>query len=484
MKHNPTQTVSLLVVTRDPSILRPLWSVAEFNAWHLETAGNGWEALERIQSGMSPDILLLELTDADGDALHILRWLRRLRPALAIIALSHTKDALKQREAVRLGAQDSVIHPFDEQKLESAIQRQLSVANVGTEFTSKDIEQFNDDNFFLCTSPAMHRLRTQAELLAQSDVPILITGEPGTGRTTTARLVHTLSLRSGFTFHSVDCANLPEDLLERELFGSGGQARNSNLRTTGKVELSNRGTLFLNGIAELPIDLQAKLFQLIQEKQFVRPGTDTRVAVNPRILAASDVNVEQDLLGNKLREDLYYRLSTFTLHVPPLRERKEEIPFLLHHFMHKLAKYYAVPARQFSAAVLEACQRYNWPGNVRELESFAKRYLMIGDENLDCGRQPPSSNRWPLSATPHAGIVKPLSDDSESEPENKSLKVLIRDMKSEAERNAIAVALEKTGWNRKAAARLLKVSYRTILYKIDQYHLKATGYSATPSSSL
>jgi DNA-binding NtrC family response regulator len=279
----------------------------------------------------------------------------------------------------------------------------------------------------------------------------------------------------------VNCAALPGDLLERELFGYGGNpSRRGEPATPGKFELAERGTIFLDEVDELPMWLQEKVLRVIQEKQFVRPVTGEFVDVDVRILAAADVNMERAPGEEKLREDFYCRLSAFTVHVPALRQRRDEITLLLQHFMHKLARHYGLPAREFSPAVLDACQRHAWPGNVRELEGFVKRYLMIGDEELslvDPGASLSGQNLVPLRSGGNGHNTKAGHEEASG---GKSLKALIRDVKSEAERNAIAAALEKTGWNRKAAARLLKVSYRTMLYKIEQYHMSASDPYALP----
>ncbi|HKW16957.1 MAG TPA: sigma-54 dependent transcriptional regulator [Terriglobales bacterium] len=483
MAENAIETIRLLVVSREPSVLRPLWAVAESNSWHLETAGSGWEALERIQSGAAPALLLLDLPRGDADSLHVLRWLRRVRPELPIVLLSHAEDVSREKEAMRLGAQEFLVRPFEEQKLEAAIRRHLSsVVEELTGFTSENIEQLSDDSFFVGASPVMQKLRAQAELLAQADVPVLIVGEPGSGRDTTARLIHKLSVRSGFRFLKVNCAALPGDLLDRELFGYGGSAtRKSEPATPGKLELAERGTILLDEVVEIPMWLQEKLLHVMQEKQFQRSGTGEYFNVDVRILAAADINTDRILGEDRLREDFYYRLSAFTVHVPSLRQRRDEVRLLLQHFMHKLARHYGLPAREFSPAVLDACQRHSWPGNVRELESFVKRYLMIGDEELslvDPGASLSGQNFTPV----HSGVPGHKNGHSHyGEPNGgKSLKSLVRDVKTEAERNAIAAALEKTGWNRKAAARMLKVSYRTMLYKIEQYQMSASDPSAFP----
>jgi two-component system, NtrC family, response regulator AtoC len=464
----PTEAVRLLVVSREPSILRALWSVGECNSWHLETAGSGWEALERIQSGTVPDLLLLELPHSDPDSLHILRWLRRLRPELPVILLSQPEHEARKTEALRLGARDFLLQPFDEKRIESSIRRQL--ASSGDEaqnnIASDEVEQVGDENYFVGASAIMQKMRAQAELLAQANVPVLLVGEPGSGRDTVARLIHKLSLRSSFRFLKVNCAALSDELLEKELFGR-------------KLEICDRGTIFLDEISEIPMTLQEKLLRVMQEKQFSQPGSNRSIDIDVRILAAADTNIERALSQKTLREDLYYRISAFTIHVPPLRQRKEEIPFLLVHLMHKLARHYGLPTREFSPDLLDACQRYSWPGNMSELDSFVKRYLMIGNED------PVTAE---LADTTHAGngklwqmpFVNTNFDSDEKAAPGKSLKSLIKDVKSEAERNAIAAALEKTGWNRKAAARLLKVSYRTMLYKIDQYHLNAAHSYSSP----
>jgi DNA-binding NtrC family response regulator len=395
--------------------------------------------------------------------------------------LSHAEDISCEKEAIRLGAQDFLVKPFEEQRLESAICRHLTCPIDGPSgFTSENIEQLSEDAFFVGASPVMQKLRAQAELLAQADVPVLIVGEPGSGKDTTARLIHKLSVRSGFRFLKVNCAALPGDLLERELFGYAGDfSKKNDPPTLGKLELCERGTIFLDEIVEMPLALQEKLLCGIQEKQLLRQGSRKCVDIDVRIVASGDVNIERAPAEQKLREDLYYRLSAFTVHVPALRQRRDEIPVLLQHFMHKLSRHYGLPQREFSPAVLEACQRHRWPGNVRELESFVKRYLMIGDDELN------GSERNDLFGT--SELSRPSSNGAnkskyqfEGLGNGKSLKSLINDVKSEAERNAIAAALERTGWNRKAAARLLKVSYRTMLYKIEQYHMTATESYSVP----
>ena len=467
-------------------MVRSLWSIGEANSWQLETVGSGWEALESVQTGIAPDLLLLDLPRGDADSLHILRWLRRVRPNLPIILLCYADDAERKNEAIRLGAQDYLVRPVDDEQLEIVIRGQLSSRNDSFEMAiaSEDIEQISEDAFFVGASPIMRKLRAQAELLAQASVPVLILGEIGSGKDTAARLIHKLSVRSGFKFLKVNCSALPGDLLETELFGYERSDSTGSVRSkAGKFELCEKGTVLLDEIAEMPTSVQSKLLQVLQTKQFFRPGSGATVEVDVRVLAATSANIERALSEKKLREDLYYRLSAFTVQAPPLRQRKEELPLLLRHSMHQLAKHYGLPPRTFSPSVLDACHAYSWPGNLRELEEFVKRYLMTGDKELIFAT--PKSEREPRNGNstgaPKAASQAPLAGDDEEEPSSlNSLKSLVQSVRCEAERNAIATALEKTGWNRKAAARLLKVSYRTLLYKIEQYHMSsAETYTST-----
>jgi len=484
VSENAIETVRLLVVSREPSVLRPLWSIGESNAWHLETAGSGWEAMERVQSGAAPHLLLLDLPRGEADSMHVLRWLRRLRPEVPIIVLSHPGDATQEKEAVRFGAREFLVRPFKEEQLESAIRRHLTLSNDKPQasFTSEDIEQLSDDTFFVGTGAVMHTIRAQAELLAQANVPVLIVGEAGSGRQTIARLIHKLSVRSEFKFLKVNCKALPGDLLEKELFGHVGSPFGNNHRNgPGKFELCDRGTIFFDEIVHMPVSLQEKLLHVMQTKQFGKPGSGSH-DLDVRVLATTDASIEKALAEKKLREDLYYRLSAFTVHVPPLRQRKDEIPFLLQHFMHKLARHYGLPPREISPAVLEASQRHSWPGNVRELENFVKRYLMIGDGDLTMGWSDADGLPGTQSSLTTSNAIGTGSngDSRNSNSAPRSLKSLVASLTCEAERNAIAAALERTGWNRKAAARLLKVSYRTILYKIEQYEVRSPEAYGSP----
>jgi len=306
----------------------------------------------------------------------------------------------------------------------------------------------------------MKKIRSQAALVANVDIPVLLLGESGTGKEVLARLIHKLSPRAHRTFLKVNCAAVPADLLESELFGyEPGAFTGANHAKPGKFELCNRGTILLDEIGEMPPILQAKLLHVLQDQQFSRLGSRSVIKVDVRILAATNINIPEALATKRLREDLYYRLNAFTLSLPPLRDRKEEIPILLKHSMSRMAEHYARAPLPLSPKLLQACQNHSWPGNLRELNNFLKRYLILGDENLAVTELLPRND----------GSGGGPGDSGLRSSDPGGLKSLARSAKDEAEAQAIAQALEQTNWNRKQAAAILQISYKALLYKIRQY---------------
>ncbi|MGA7647300.1 MAG: sigma 54-interacting transcriptional regulator [Terriglobales bacterium] len=354
-----------------------------------------------------------------------------------------------------------------------------------------EIERIGEELFFIAASPATRRLRMQAELLSQTDVPVLITGEPGSGKTTAAQLIHSLSIRSSFPFMRVKCAVITSDLLENELFGYEHASCDGRPESTpGKFEQCAKGTVLLDEFDAMPDAVQRRLLKLLETGGFVRCGGQNPNRADVRIIAATSGDLELAAAEKRIQEELFYRLSVFELRVPPLRERREEIPLLMGHLMNRLTRRYGVPAPHFSSALLDTCQQYAWPGNLRELENFAKRFLAHGDEAAslqelrsrpDFGSASKSENgngNGNGHAKPFGQLLNGDSSNLHLAEEKSSLKSLVRNAKGEAERGAIAQALEETHWNRKAAARLLNVSYRALLYKIQEYRLVPPADSA------
>jgi len=473
----------MLLVSRDPSTLRSVAKVGEANDWQMETAHSGLEALEHVQSTPSPDLVLLDLVPDDADSLHTLRWLRRVCPRVPVILISQSENHHDMVEALRLGAQDFLLKPWQEQQLDRVLKNHLAAANHHETLGGEEIERISDNLSFVAASPAMKKLRAQAELLAQVNVPVLIVGEQGSGKETTARLIHELSVRSGMRFLKVSCDALTSDQLESELFGySADEVNSGGYHRPGKFELCHRGTLVLEEISEMSPSLQAKVVTALQRPRVVKRSNE-KADLDVRILGTSKTDLDAAQAENKMSGDLLSRLSAFTISVPPLRQRKEDIPVLLGHFMKRLARHYGLPPRNLSTHALEGCQRYSWPGNVEELENFVKGYLMLGDDSLlmlGDGSLRQGNTQAKLEAAIQTRLDNPKQDQTEGNgtacatpvPEVASLKSLVRTVKEEAEKSAIAGALDRTRWNRKAAARLLQISYRALLYKIEQHQMR------------
>jgi two-component system, NtrC family, response regulator AtoC len=463
-----TEKANILLVDDEPGMLRYIRTLLEVDDHHVETASTGEQALEAVENGLVPDLVLLDLLMPGIDGLETLEALRKLRPGVKVVMLSCVSDTKKVVQAIRLGATDYITKPFQKAELDAVIDQCLG---TNQQNYAGEVEELGDEVFFVAASPNMRKLRSQAALVANVDIPVLMLGESGTGKEVMARLIHKLSPRAHRTFLKVNCAAVPADLLESELFGyEPGAFTGATHAKPGKFELCNKGTILLDEIGEMPPSLQAKLLHVLQDQQFSRLGSRSVVKVDVRILAATNINIPEALASKRLREDLYYRLNAFTLQIPPLRERREEIPILLKHFMSRLSEQYARPPLPFSPELLQACAIYPWPGNLRELGNFIKRYLVLGDEKLAINELQPR--------TDGSGAQFDASPPRSSSEPTGGLKSLARSAKDEAEAEAIAKALDETNWNRKQAAALLQISYKALLYKIRQYGIAQQNKNA------
>jgi len=453
-----SESPKILLVDDEPGMLRYIKTLLEVDDYKVETATTGEEALQRLEKGLHPDLVLLDVLMPGIDGLETLEKLRQKQPGLKVVMLSCVNDTKKVVQAMRLGAQDYLTKPFQKAELDKVLDLCL---DQGKQVYSDEVEELADDVFFIAASPAMRKIRSQAALVANVDIPVLLLGESGTGKEVLARLIHKLSPRAHRTFLKVNCAAVPADLLESELFGyEPGAFTGATHAKPGKFEICNKGTILLDEIGEMPPLLQAKLLHVLQDQQFSRLGSRSVIKVDVRILAATNINIPEALATKRLREDLYYRLNAFTLHLPPLRDRKEEVPILLRHSMTRMAERYARAPLPLTPALLQACHDHPWPGNLRELNNFLKRYLILGDENLAVAELQPKND------SPGGGRGDSGTRGSES---GGGLKSLARSAKDEAEAEAIAKALEETNWNRKQAATILQISYKALLYKIRQY---------------
>ncbi len=457
-------TGHILVVDDEPSMLRYLQTVLELDSYRVTTASNGLEAVEKVQRE-SPDLVLLDMVMPGADGLETLQRIRETRPSTKVVMLSCVRDTRKVAQAMRLGAQDYLSKPVQKEEMDEVLRFCLENTDPAAPGIGEAIE-VSQGVFFFSATPQMRQLRAQAMQVAKFDFPVLILGESGTGKEVLAHLIHKYSDRAHRTFLKVNCAAVPSELLESELFGyEPGAFTGANKAKPGKFELCNKGTLLLDEIGEMSPALQAKLLQVLQDGQFSRLGGRGTVKVDVRVLAATNINMPQAIAQKTFREDLYYRLNSFVLRMPSLRERREEIPMMLRHFMIHLADRYACAPLSVSPRLVEACENHTWPGNIRELENFVKRHLVLSDESAAISEL----QRNNTGTSQNGSVVSMEERQGAAQPD---LKEMVRNLKNGAEMEVIAQVLEETAWNRKRAAVKLNISYKALLYKIRQYDIR------------
>ena len=321
-------------------------------------------------------------------------------------------------------------------------------------------EMTQENGIFIYAHEKMQRIKEMIDRVANTDVTVLIQGESGTGKEVVARSIHLNSFRRDKPFVKVNCAALPSELLESELFGyEKGAFTGAYRQKLGKFELAHEGTIFLDEISEISLSLQSKLLQVLQDREFSRLGGKRDVRVDVRVLVATNKNIEEAIRQGKFREDLYYRLNVVNITLPPLRERKEEIPIFVEYFLNKFSKKFGRKLSPLSDRLMKAFLQYHWPGNVRELENMIQRIVVLGGEKAILEELVPSVKNEVLPDPKRVILNKKLWP---------SLKEVHREAMIKAESEVIAKALEMTNWNRKKAAGLLNISYKALLYKIKE----------------
>jgi DNA-binding NtrC family response regulator len=450
----------ILIVDDEPGMRRYLQTVLELDSYKVSTASDGEEALVKVRRDR-PDVVLLDMVMPGPDGLETLKRIRESRPSTKVVMLSCVSDTRKVAMAMRLGAHDYLSKPVQKEEMDDVLRFCLQHAGPASPGAGEAIEVVQGVHFF-AAAEQMRQIRAQAMQVARFDFPVLLLGESGTGKEVLAQLIHKYSERAHRTFYKVNCAAMPSELLESELFGYEPGAFTGAVKAKpGKFEICNKGTILLDEIGEMSPALQAKLLQVLQDGQFSRLGGRHSVKVDVRVLAATNINMAESIANKTFREDLYYRLSSFVLNMPALRQRREEISMMLRHFMIQVAERYACPLLSVTPRLVEACENYSWPGNIRELENFVKRYLVLGDENAAIAEL----ERGTVQESVPARAVR-------AEPQTADLKQMVRTLKNGAEMEAIANALDENGWNRKRAATVLNISYKALLYKIRQYDIR------------
>src|SRR5271157_6195740 len=401
---------NILVVDDEPHMVNFLRTLLEVESYEVETACNGLEAVRRVEEGPLPDLVLLDVAMPGLDGLETLGRISEIRPGIKVVMLSCVSDPRTVVKAIHLGAQDYLPKPFQKEDLEAVIKRVLGRSGPGPEKEAplEMAEEVGDDLYFLAACESMRKLRSQVGMIAGVDVPVLILGESGTGKEILARLIHTLSPRAPQPFVKVNCAAIPNDLLESELFGyEAGAFTGAQRSKPGKFELADGGTLFLDEIGEMHPALQAKLLHVLQDGEFARLGAKRDTAVDVRVLCATNKLLEQRVSEGLFREDLFYRINVVTVHIPPLRERRNEISVFIHHFIEKYSGVYERTVAPFDKETMQALIHYPWPGNIRELENLCKRYVIVGDSTQIVRELSLHAVESSSAATENKGLTSP-----------------------------------------------------------------------------
>jgi len=446
----------ILVVDDDESIRTYLASFLSSRGYAVDCLDSGAQVMARLAGTSRPSVVLLDLLMPSVNGLEILEQMEKLpdpAPTIVLSAVGHVATVVK---AVRMGAADYLLKPFEDQDLEFAIQNAL-----GEHAPAKIIARqppVHEGGDLLSVSRKMLRIKEIVGLVADTDVPVLISGESGVGKEVVARYIHSRSNRRDELLLKINCAALPADLLESELFGHEKGAFTGAFRDKpGKFELARGGTILLDEIAEMAPNLQAKLLHVLQDGEFTRLGGNSPLRTDVRILAATNKPLDAAVASGEFRQDLFFRLNVIHIEIPPLRERLEDLPILVRHFLEKHGDKYGQGPSQVPQAMMDELCRFSWPGNTRQLENVIKRFLILRDPVLalaDLRHPAPGSN-------------------GHSPAEPVSLKERSAKAVQETEREIILQTLEQTNWNRKEAARRLNVCYKSLLKKLHKWGISS-----------
>ncbi len=456
----------ILVVDDAEGIRAYLASLLKARGYDVELAESGERALEILTEGVELDLILLDIMMPGIDGIETLERIREVEPDLPVVMLSVVGKAPTIVRAMQLGATDFLNKPFEDDEFERILDRHVGRAFTGA--TGAEAAVTVDESVW--QSASMLEIKQVIEHISDTNVTVLIQGESGVGKEIIARAIHAESTRSSGAFVKVNCAALPEDLLESELFGyEKGAFTGAHARKYGKFEVANGGTIFLDEIGEMSPGLQAKLLQVLQDSQFTRLGGNKEITVDVRVVCATHRPLLEMVADRSFREDLYFRLNVVNISIPPLRERREEIAGLVELFSNRYALEYQKPVPVVGERLMNACQRYDFPGNVRELENMIKRIVVLGgDESIieDLMRREAGERG-------RRSTFEALLEEIEETAGMVPLREVGRRASLEVEREAIEAVLNQTGWNRKQAAKLLGVSYKTLLQKIRDCELEA-----------
>ena len=421
--------------------------------YQTEVAYRGRDGLNLIREE-SPSLTILDLRLPDMDGLEVLKEAKAINPKLPVIMLTAHGTIETAIEAMKIGAADYITKPFDLEELKLVIKQNLLVIQLETEVTFLRSELTGKYGNIIAQSKIMLDIIALIERVAHSSASVLVTGESGTGKEVAAVAIHQNSPRHNKPFIPINCAALPEQLLESELFGhERGAFTGATARKLGRFELADKGTIFLDEIAEMSLNMQAKLLRVLQEKSFERVGGTETLSVDVRVIAATNRELVEAIKKGTFREDLFYRLNVIHIHLPPLRERKEDIPLLAKHFIQKYGHVYQVD--KISPKAMELLCNYHWPGNVRELQNVIERSAIICRGNQIEPEHLPRELYAPQQSS--SDVVVDFPDNGIS--------------LEELEKELILKALEKSGGNQTKAAQLLGITRSALLYRSQKHDI-------------
>jgi two-component system response regulator AtoC len=459
----PVDDRQVLVVESDPDQRRRV--VGQLQHWgYLPVIASSGEDALAIEGRPRFAFALIAIRLPDISGVEVLRRLRDVAACGPVIMVAENGHSAQIVEAIQLGADDFVRRPYTAEDLENAIKAVAGRvrAHTGASPVPENGERLRAE-LDLLVSPPMREILGVIEQAARADVTVLICGETGVGKDVVARAIHAHSPRRRNAYVKVNCAAMPRELLESELFGhERGAFTGAHQRKPGRFELADGGTIFLDEIGELHPALQAKLLHVLQDGEFSRVGGRGDIKVDVRVIVATNRDLAREVAAGRFREDLFYRLNVINILVPPLRERREEIPGLVHYFVDRYSKLFNFPERALSPEAMHAILAHPWPGNIRELENFVKRMIVLQDFTLH-RTLTPAPNVTPLPAE---------RPETFAATQGLSLKEISRRAVLEAEREVIVRTLEQCRWNRVKTAKMLKISYRALLYKMKDMGLK------------
>ena len=448
---------TVLVVDDEPSVRETLIMALE-DEYNIITAGSGEEALDRIPKS-NIDLILLDILMPGMDGMTALKAIRELDDQIQIIMLTAKKEIRTAVDSIKLGAFDYICKPYKIEELKTSIARALKVEELAKEniYLRSELRRQSPSTDIIGTSKALLEIKELGKQIANADTTVLIYGETGTGKELMARYLWEKSLRSSRPFIVINCATIPSELLESELFGhEKGAFTTANERKIGKFEMADTGTVFLDEVSALSLDMQTKFLRVLQEKTIERVGGGKVIPIDVRFIAATNIDLKKAIEEKTFREDLFYRLNVVPVSIPPLRERKVDIPVLVAHFLERFNREFRKNIKGVSDEVIEICMNYRWPGNIRELENLMERLVVLTTEEII------SMNMLPTDM---------LTDEIDTAIETIQEELNLKQARQTFEKRYIEKVLMLTNWNVQKTSKLLDVHRATVLNKIQEYGL-------------